>query len=261
MESNRRGAQSVNRSDYRDSAREQLRTRDLMGLVPTSGDTALDVGARDGHFSLLLAQRFDRVIALDLDEPQVDHPRVRCVRGDAAELDLEDASMDFVLCAEVLEHVPEARSTKVCNEMARVCRDRLLVGVPYRQDTRVGRTTCPACHGINPPWGHLNSFDEGRLIGLFPGCRPRLTSYVGSTVERTNALSTRLMDWAGNPYGTYDQDEGCVHCGRALVEPPARSIPQKVLTKLAFYARDTMNLLATAQPNWIHMLFAKDGRR
>src|SRR6476660_211104 len=127
---------------YRASPLEKLRTADLLNLVPPSGRTALDIGARDGHFSVLLAQRFEKVIALDLTQPAIQHPRVDCVQGNAAQLNFPDKSIDFVFCAEVLEHIPSPVLPIVCQEIRRVAKQQILIGVPYKQDTRVGRTTC-----------------------------------------------------------------------------------------------------------------------
>ena len=198
--------------EYRASANEQLRTQNLLALTPSSGARALDVGARDGHFSRLLAERFDNVVALDLTMPDVRHPKVTCVKGNAAALEFADGSFDFVLCAEVLEHLPASILPKVCSEMQRVCRGQLLIGVPYRQDLRLGQTTCQSCGKRNPPWGHVNSFDEYRLKSLFDGCSVTSIHHVGNSALRTNALAAMLMDMAGNPYGTYTQDEACIHC-------------------------------------------------
>jgi SAM-dependent methyltransferase len=242
-------------TEYRASAAELERTRDLLRLVPPKGSVALDIGARDGHFSRLLAERFDRVIALDLTLPEIDHPRVRCVQGNAAQLAFEDRSIDFVFCAEVLEHIPAAPMQAACREMERVCKDQILIGVPYRQDIRVGRTTCYSCMGKNPPWGHVNSFDEKRLFSLFPGSMPASISHIGTASDRTNALSCALMDLAGNPYGSYSQQEPCIHCGMQLTPPPERSLSKKVLTKLAFWARRATP--ARERANWIHVLFSK----
>lgn len=243
--------------EYRALPSEQLRTRDLLSLMPARGGVALDIGARDGHFSLLLAERFERVIALDLQMPTVQHPRIECVQGNAAQIDLPDNSVDLVFCAEVLEHIPSALLPQVCSELQRVSRSQLLIGVPYKQDIDVGRTTCRSCGGSSPPWGHVNSFDEQKLARLFAGCEVAEMNFVGSNRERTNALSARLMDWAGNPYGTYCQDEPCVHCGQALQGPPPRGLHHKLLTKLAFLAR--WPSMATAKPhgNWIHLLLEK----
>jgi len=248
----------ANLSEYRASLNEQMRTNDLLRLMPASGKTALDIGARDGYFSLLLAERFEKVIALDLNKPTISHPKIVCLEGNAANLELPDCSIDFVFCAEVLEHIPKTILSTVCRELERVCTDKLLIGVPYRQDIRVGRTTCYSCMGKNPPWGHVNSFDEYCLENLFPGCSIEATSFVGTSTEKTNALSVLLMDFAGNPYGAYDQEEPCIHCGRSLVQPPERNFSQKVLTKLAFIARSSTGLLAKPQGNWIHMLLSKD---
>lgn len=243
--------------EYRDSSAERERTKDLLRLVPSKGETALDIGARDGHFSLLLAERFNKVIALDLAKPSITHQKIDCVQGNAENLDFPDDSIDLVFCAEVLEHIPQEILGKVCAELQRVCRGQLLVGVPYRQDIRVGRTTCYTCMGKNPPWGHVNTFDEQKLAKLFSDCRVEEVSFVGSTTEQTNALSSYLMDLAGNPYGTYAQEEHCIHCGNCLIPPPERNFLQKVLTRLAFLARHVTRLTAKPRGNWIHIRFAK----
>jgi cyclopropane fatty-acyl-phospholipid synthase-like methyltransferase len=180
-------------AERRAAPSEKQRSEDLVMLFPASGGVALDIGARDGHYSVLLAERFERVIALDLEKPEVTHPRVQCVAGNAAHLEFEDDSIDFVLCAEVLEHIPTAILAKVCREIERVSKDRFLIGVPYRQDIRVGRTTCSSCGKTNPPWGHINSFDEDRLRALFPGSRATKVSMVGKTIEQTNALASQWM--------------------------------------------------------------------
>jgi SAM-dependent methyltransferase len=228
-----------------------------MGLIPQAGQSALDIGARDGHFSVLLARSFERVVALDLEKPSFQHPRVECVNGNASRLDYPDGTFDLVFCAEVLEHIPSHLLTQVCSEIQRVCRGQVLIGVPYKQDIRVGRSTCQSCSGKNPPWGHVNSFDEKRLKELFSACRVEAMSFVGSRLEQTNALSCALMDWAGNPYGTYVQDEQCIHCGQALGMPGKRHLGGKILTRLAFWVQRWTTASAGPRANWIHMVLAK----
>ena len=251
---------AVELKDYRARESECRRTEDLLRLLPGGGGEALDVGAREGHFSRLLADRYARVVALDLGKPAFEHPNVDCVQGDASALEFADDSFDLVFCAEVLEHIPTPLLGKACAELGRVSRSHLLIGVPYRQDTRLGRSTCYSCGGKNPPWGHVNSFDEQRLMVLFPGYEVVNTSFVGESDETTNFLAAFLMDLAGNPYGTYTQDEPCVHCGKLLLAPPARSVFQKVCTRLGFYASQATRALKGRHPNWIHMLLRKRER-
>ena len=247
-------------SEYRASSGEQQRTADLLQRMPAKGVNALDIGARDGHFSLLMAERFDHVVALDLTQPTISHPRVECVKGNATSLPYPDRAFDFVFCAEVLEHVPPGVLQQVCREIERVADQRILIGVPYKQDIRVGRTTCYSCGEKNPPWGHVNSFDEERLRTLFPACAIEATSFVGVNAAQTNAVASSLMDFAGNPYGTYDQEEPCVHCGRELVRPPPRNLAQYVATKLAFWARRATESSAKPHGNWMHMVLRKAAR-
>lgn len=243
---------------YRQSEREQARTRDLLDLMPAGGRLALDVGARDGHLSKLLSDRYDTVVALDLARPAIVHPRVAPVQADGCHLPFKDDAYDLVVCCEVLEHVPPRLLDRICGEISRVARSTVVIGVPYRQDIRLGRTSCGHCGRTNPPWGHVNSFDEERLRSLFGSLRLAATTYVGRTKDTTNALAATLMDFAGNPYGTYSQEEGCIHCDARLSVPTERSLAQKVATRAAFTLQHLQTAVARPRGNWIHMRFEKD---
>ena len=247
--------------EYRESESEVHRSADVVRMISRiNGGSALDVGARDGHFSKILAKQFASVTALDLDQPQLDHPGIVCVSGDVTELAFPDDRFDMVVCTEVLEHIPQHQLVDACSELARVSRDYLLIGVPFKQDIRVGRTTCNTCGVANPPWGHVNAFDEQRLLSLFSQLKVEELSFVGINDASTNSLSTLLMDVAGNPYGTYDQEEPCLACGARLNKPQPRSLFQKVCTKSAFWTRWVTQTLRGAQPSWMHCLFRKTGK-
>lgn len=240
---------------YRTSASELARTDDLLRIIPKGIDSILEIGARDGHFSRLLAPSFRKVTALDLERPALDIPGVVPVRGDVTRLDYPDDSFDCVLCAEVLEHVPQVE--RAARELARVARYAVVVGVPYRQDTRVGRTTCPTCGWVNPPWGHVNEFDETGLLRLFSGLEPVETSFVWQNRARTNRLSTWLLDRADNPWGVYEQEEPCLHCGGKLTPPSSRTLVQRLTGAIGLQLFKIQSTWVRPWPNWIHILFRK----
>jgi hypothetical protein len=113
-----------------------------------------------------------------LEIPLVNHPKVISTKGDVTRLNYIDDEFDLVLCCEVLEHIPTYLLSTACKELARVTRGDLVVGVPYQQDLRSGQTTCPNCKLINPPWGHVNTFDEFKLAELFPEMKIAEISYI-----------------------------------------------------------------------------------
>lgn len=238
--------------------RERQRIGSLLGLVPENTGSLLDIGSRDGHITRMLADRAGEVTALDLNLPQIADLRIRCVAGNAAALPFPDKHFDVVFCAEVLEHIPEPALTAACKEIARVARRQVVIGVPYMQDIRVGRVTCMHCRGVSPPWGHVNSFDESRLLSLFSPLRLARRDDVAIGEPGTNAFSTWLLDRAGNPYGSYVQEEGCIHCGKQVGRAAARSPLQLVMTRVAILLqRAQTRLLYKPRPNWIHLQLVK----
>jgi SAM-dependent methyltransferase len=107
-------------------------------------------------------------------------PDVSVVRGDAGVLPFPARSADLVTSIEVLEHLPGYEQAVV--EMARICRGRLVVSVPWEPWFRLGNLG----RGKNVKrWGndpeHVNffsprkleaalrpHFDEVRVVKAFP---------------------------------------------------------------------------------------------
>jgi SAM-dependent methyltransferase len=234
---------------------EWTRTPDLLRLIPESGGNVLDIGARDGYFTRILAERFHAVTALDLERPAFELDRVTTIGGDVRALPFADNEFDCVFCTEVLEHVPGV--AQACLEITRVARTTVIIGVPYQQDTREGQMTCRSCGGISPPFGHVNSFDEARLRALFPGLKVEETSLLGESNGVTNSLSAWLMTRGGNPWGTYNQEEPCIHCGARLTPPAQRSFGEKVCSALADRINRVQRRCSRPHPNWIHVRFRK----
>ncbi len=251
------GKRKIDLSAYRASPREQKRVENILAVIPKNYSTVLDVGARDGYISDLLANNFEAVTALDLEKPQVSNRKTVAVQGDVTQLTYPDNYFDVVTCTEVLEHIPPQLLARACQEMTRVAKHAVVVGVPFKQDRRFGRTTCVYCGQHNPCWGHVNDFDEQSLARLFPGMIPAQTTFVGQTSERTNAISAFLMDQAGNPWGTYEQDEACIHCGNQLIQPAGRTILEKVSARVASVLNQAQSLFVSPRPIWMHMVFKK----
>ena len=61
---------------YRQSPAEKERNKSLSDLIPVQGDTCLDIGARDGFYSIQLVDRFSTVTALYLEKPSILNPNI-----------------------------------------------------------------------------------------------------------------------------------------------------------------------------------------
>lgn len=241
---------------YRRHPDEQLRMRSLLELVPRGRQSLLDIGSREGFLAKELSDRFKRIVALDLRKPDVQDPGIESVAGDLAALQFDDNSFDTVLCAEVLEHIPVQKLARACEELVRVARHEVVVGVPYRQDTRALKTTCSACGRINPPYGHVNVFDEERLRSLFSSARMLRTELVGSDHFITNPISSFLMSLAGNPSGSYEQDECCIFCGAEIRRPSNRTVLQRLCSLTGLIMIRFQKMLVPPHPKWIHAVLA-----
>ncbi len=237
--------------------RERERIESLVQLTPLDATTVLDVGARDGCVSCPLADRGAHVTAIDLDPPTFVHPRVTTGVGDARQLAFADRSFSLIVCAEVLEHIAADQLQRIASEFKRVAANYILIGVPFEQDLRVGRTICRACGAVNPPWGHVNSFGVETLDRLFSGFRRERVEYLGSAKHRTNPVSAALDAAAGFPYGTYEQLEPCIQCGAALSEPPAPSLLQRASNKASHLLDVAWHACIKARPLWVHVLYAR----
>lgn len=234
---------------------EQERIDHIVAVLPKDSRTALEIGARHGAVTRRLAEVFNEVTALDLQKPSFHIDRVTSAQGDVQCLQFPDDCFDCVVCTEVLEHVPDVAAA--AREMTRVTRSHILLGVPYRQDTRVGRTTCVHCGRVNPPYGHINSFDEAKIERLFERAQILSIEYVSENRERTNAVSTWLQDIAGNPYGTYDQEESCIYCGQNLERPKQRFVLRRLVGAVGLKLYHMQYMYNKSRPTWMLVLLQK----
>ena len=121
------------------------------------GGTCVEVGCGPGRMTDLLAERFDRVVAVDVSAKMLDQARQR-VRAANAEfravsgqsLDtVEDGIADTLVCYLVLQHLPERRLVlRYLDELSRVLAPR---GAAFVQLPVLDNGLCPRV------WRHARS--------------------------------------------------------------------------------------------------------
>jgi hypothetical protein len=237
---------------------EANRPSSLFATISSLHGRVLDIGGGGSRVNGRLSTHFTTLDTLDIRVPQIKYPLQNPVLGDLCALDFEDNTFDLVLCIDILEHIPTNRLQNVCAEISRVAKGTVVIAVPYKQDIRVGRATCAQCGTTNPPYAHVNVFDEQRLQSLFP-VSLRLTErhYFGEYRWATNPLAVKLLDFAGNPYGDYHRPEPCVKCFAMLTPPGPRNGAQRAATKIATLLNSLQSLVIVSHPKTIHAVFAK----
>jgi ubiquinone/menaquinone biosynthesis C-methylase UbiE len=155
----------------------------LRGIAPTQQEaTIADIGCSTGHLLEDLRVRWPRaeligvdLIASGLRNAHRSVPSARLLRADACALPLADASVDAVVSANLLEHIPNDR--RALSEMARVLRPggRVAIVVPAG----------PGTYDYYDRFlGHERRYGRRELAGKCAdaGLRPVADLYVASLV-------------------------------------------------------------------------------
>lgn len=243
-------------AEQRAGAREQLRIADLMSLAP-GGDRVLEIGARDCYLSRRLTALYREVTALDLRKPEIDRAgnRARTGRRDGPRF-----RRQVVRYGVLHRGIGACAAAEAEASLRRDCAGFFPLGLD-RRALSSGSAREPdavrACGAVNPTTGHLSRFDRGRLEELFPGMEVRDARLVGRGQAVTNPLSVFLYRLCGYPYGSYAQEEGCVHCGAKLVRPEIGPLKWAVCFPARALNRIQYLLYGRRRPLWIHVLFEK----
>ncbi|MCB9527912.1 MAG: class I SAM-dependent methyltransferase [Myxococcales bacterium] len=198
------------------AASEKQRIADTLAMIPPGMASALDVGCGPGK--LLHRLPIARTYGTDLGRVGLRHVRRPVVRSSILALPFRDASIDLVVCAEVLEHLDPADLPRAAAELYRVAKKSVLISVPNREQLLMQSHRCPRCDTIFHLYGHRQSMDEETLRPLFPGDARvtfgyswRVRPYVPALLRlRTLGLGA----WKHSPH-TF-----CPQCGNTAFEDP-----------------------------------------
>lgn len=104
-----------------------LDEQEIFGKLPLEGARILELGCGKAEKTRLLAQKAESVLALEVDEIQLENnrqiadlPNVTFDRGGAEAIPAKDASFDIVMMFKSLHHVPMDMMDKAFHEIKRV---------------------------------------------------------------------------------------------------------------------------------------------
>jgi SAM-dependent methyltransferase len=158
-----------------------------VNLLPKDAKSALDVGVGAGVLLnyLTMAERFDRVIGIDIDRHfnflslsnDVDWRQM-----DACNMSFPDNHFDIVFCMEVLEHLDDQQFEKALAELRRVTRRRLVASVPFDEPLPL-------------PSFHKQHFTKSRIESVFPTASVTLL-HKQAPKKADDGNTSRICPWA-----------------------------------------------------------------
>jgi hypothetical protein len=105
-------------------------------------------------------------VGIDPWYPEPPIPQQMAVRASGMALPFADKSFDYVLCIEVLEHLPEAWRAPVVLEMCRVARKKIIITHPAGKLGRIADTVLGWQYsmlkplGVQKPWWLIEHFQN-----------------------------------------------------------------------------------------------------
>ncbi len=147
--------------------REQARIEGVLKLIPPEVGSILDVGCGDGRITNRLADRYPRVVGVDISEAALQHVKAETVQASVESLPFKDCSFDLVLATELLEHLPKAIYHKAIAEMKRVAKEWIVISVPWKEQLSIGQAHCTRCGVVFHVNYHYRNFRSSSLKRLF----------------------------------------------------------------------------------------------
>lgn len=204
------------------------RIEQTISMIPEDVNTILDVGCGDGTVSNQLMGKGLDVTGVDLSGEALRYFTGRGVIARLDQLSFPDSSFDLIICAEVLEHLPDDIYESALKEIERVAQKYILITTPNKEYLPAGFVKCESCSAIYHKNLHFRSFDRkkhGRLFKEF-----ELLKTVGINSWKHRPLITYLEQ---HLCGVYKYKDGliCPYCGSIRVEKPSLGLLRKGILK------------------------------
>lgn len=146
--------------------RELRRISDTVAMIPSGVSSILDVGCGDGRITNRLVDSYKKVVGLDISQAALQHVRAEAIVGSVVNIPFGDRSFDLVLATELLEHLPQRVYRTALEEIKRVAKQWVLIGVPWREQLSLAKARCSRCRTVFHVNYHERSFNDKRLKSL-----------------------------------------------------------------------------------------------
>lgn len=164
--------------------------RNKLGFGP-----CLDLGCGNGLYGSIVVSTCGEVCQVDMEDRRSKEARhFPFVQTDVQRLPFEPKSFDFAVAFDIMEHLDD--DAMFLNEVVRVCRRRILLSVPNKDECGLSQIGCAHMHHLDKT--HRREYTAGKLqeclhaaglevISLIPQYNLRLPK-AGHVLKRNGAL-------------------------------------------------------------------------
>lgn len=161
----------------------------ILNKIPAAAEWILDVGCGGAWLAGALTPKGRKVISMDISTgnptralQEVAQATHYGLVADVYALPFAPNSLDCIVAAEIIEHVPDPASFLECLMKVLKPGGTLIVTTPY--DEKIHYSLCIHCNQRTPHNAHLHSFTEATLKQLLPA---------GSSTVQTKVTNSKLL--------------------------------------------------------------------
>ena len=233
---------------YDSEGRSLERLACIKKMIPEDVKTILDVGCGNGIITNELARDYE-VTALDPSAIALQYVQCAKICASIDAIPFPDNSFDLVCCNEVLEHLDNINLQKGIQEIKRVSKKYLIIGIPYKEQLEKKFYRCAVCGFSENVYSHLQSFDLLKLDKLLTPDFIRLEYRIFGPLERNiNPFLLSILHKQGQWF-LPSEGQKCPQCDS--MEFLHKS---NLLTRMV----NGMNLIFShPHPYWLYTLYQK----
>ncbi len=254
MEAESKPTKNTPSIEHDDFSIEKFRFSETFKTLPPTTGKILEIGFNDLRMTRLLAERYQEVYGIDLRKLENQRKNKKNIHLTYASIDhlpFGDETFDLVVCAQVLEHLPNEVLDRGVKELARVSKKWIFVSVPYQQRVWNELHKCAHCGFIVNSMAHLHYFDEENLLPLFPGWTVKEARKIGELKGYAPDNLYKLANRWGNSWSKLHWN--CPKCGKKT-EEQQENIFGYLLRRVIWRLEN----LAPKRKGWILLLLERD---
>jgi len=233
------------------------RIESIRSLIPDGVSTLLDVGCGNGNVINAISESKNRIFIVGVD-PSLQALRfvkTTAVLARLPNLPFRRNSMDMVLCLQVLEHLNDEEHLSSLDEIRRIARRHVIIGVPYEENLETKQVLCAACRNPSHADGHLRRYGDSDIDHLLEDFAVREKLLVGVLQKQSSQFGTWIRR---NVAGMYYKTDffHCPHCGSQRSLDRKFRVPA-ILRKTICFLDQLLTDRKPENPYWIITLYER----